>query len=309
MLSQVGNNGLSSLVPRPLSLVAYWVHDLDPVIFQFTDTLAIRWYGLAYVTGFLVAFGLFGLYWRRGRSLLPPASQENFAIALIIGVVVGGRLGYFLLYELHNLLRDPLVLFRVWEGGMASHGGFLGVAGAVLYTARRYRIPALHLGDLVVSVTAAGLMLGRIGNFINGQLWGKVSEVPWAVIFPKSAPYGMPVELIAPRHPSQLYQAGLEGLLLFAYMQWRFWSVPRREGESRDKPARYESRDKPARYGHLTGEFLIGYSVARLIGEFFREPDAALILGMSRGSFYSLFLFAAGVGLLTWIRRGHLTNR
>jgi phosphatidylglycerol:prolipoprotein diacylglycerol transferase len=282
--------------------MSHWVHDLDPVIFQITDTLAVRWYGLAYVCGFLAAFGLLGLYWRKGRSILNPRMQESLAMAMILGVLIGGRVGYFVFYEPGNLFRNPLVLFRVWEGGMASHGGFIGVALAGLWIARKYRLPALQLGDLIASATPPGLLLGRIANFINGELWGKVSEVPWAVIFPKSGPVGIPVNLIAPRHPSQLYEAVLEGLVPLVYMQWRFWSVRGRGISPKSSPS------LSARPGHLMGEFLVLYSLGRLAGEFFREPDAALILGMHRGSFYSIFLLAAGFGLILWIRRGSLTN-
>ena len=287
-------------VRRPL--FGYWVHDWDPVIIQFTETLAVRWYGLAYVSGFLIAFALLGLYWKRGRSVLAPRMQESLAMALILGVLIGGRAGYFLLYELHNFLRDPLVLFRVWEGGMASHGGFVGVTVAILWVARRYKLHPLRISDLVATVTPPGLLLGRLANFINGELWGKVTEVPWAVIFPKSAPPGMPVSLIPPRHPSQLYEAFLEGLVLLLYMQWRFWSVRGRG------PGGAGEASLSARPGHLTGEFLIAYAVMRAMGEFFREPDAALILGLNRGTFYSIFLALAGLGLLVWIRRGGLTN-
>ncbi|MEX0326327.1 MAG: prolipoprotein diacylglyceryl transferase [Puniceicoccaceae bacterium] len=284
------------------TFLAYWVHDLNPVIFQFTETIAIRWYGLSYVSGFLIAFFLLGLYWKKGRSVLTPRMQESLAMALIIGVVIGGRLGYFLLYEGANFLRDPLIFFRVWEGGMSSHGGFVGAILAGLWVARKFAINPFQIGDLVASVTAPGLMLGRLANFINGELWGKVTEVPWAVIFPGSAPVGMPVELIPARHPSQLYQAFLEGFLLLLYMQWRFWSVKGRGAAAETSP--YPA----ARPGHLMGEFLIGYSLMRMLGELFREPDAALIAGLSRGSFYSIFLLVAGIGLIFLVRRGQLTN-
>jgi len=280
------------MMPQP----EYWVHDLNPVIYQITETLAVRWYGLSYVMGFLIGLGLLHLYWKKGRTSLKPSMQESLAMALILGVVIGGRLGYFLLYDLGNFLRDPLVFFRVWEGGMASHGGFIGVALAVLWVARKQDVPALHIGDLVVSVAGAGLFLGRMANFINGELWGKPAKVPWAVIFPDSAPPGMPVHLITPRHPSQIYEALLEGALVFVYMQWRFWSVKgRRPDEAGSSPS--------ARPGHLTAEFLVLYSVARFVGELFREPDAGLILGISRGSFYSLISLITGIGLLVWFRR------
>lgn len=279
-------------VMNPETSVNHWVHDLEPVIFQITDTLAIRWYGLAYVAGFLVAFGLLKLYWKRGRSNVGPQVQESLAMAMILGVVLGGRLGYFLLYDLADFLRNPLIFFEVWKGGMASHGGFVGVAVAAIWVARKHKLQPLNLGDLIATVAAPGLFFGRIANFINGELWGRVSEVPWAVIFPQSAPSGMPVQLIPPRHPSQLYEAVFEGLIPFIYIQLRFWM-----------------QREPRRAGQLTGEFLVLYSIGRWFAELFREPDAALILGMSRGSFYSLFLLLCGLGLIAWSRGWCLTNR
>jgi phosphatidylglycerol:prolipoprotein diacylglycerol transferase len=283
----------------------HWVHDLDPVIFQITDTLAVRWYGLAYVAGFLVAFGMLHLYWKRGRSPLGPQSQESLAMAMILGVVIGGRLGYFLLYEFNNFAADPLVFFKVWQGGMASHGGFAGVAVAALWVARRQGLHPLQLGDLIATVSAAGLLFGRLANFINGELWGTVSEVPWAMIFPESAPPGMPVEYIPARHPYPLYAALLEGLLPFAWMQWRFWRCTA-PANSTGQPHRHGQLPRP---GWLIGEFLLLYSVGRLIGEQFREPDASLIAGLSRGSFYSVFLFVTGCALIAWTRGWGLTNR
>ncbi len=281
----------------------HWVHNLDPVIFRITDALAVRWYGLSYVLAFICAFGLLHWYWKRGRSPVGPAHLESLFMALVVGVVVGGRLGYFLLYEPAAFARNPLVFFKFWEGGMASHGGFAGVTLAILWGARRCGVPALRLGDLVATTVPPGLFFGRVANFINGELWGKATDVPWAVVFPQSAPPGWPVELIAPRHPSQLYQAGLEGLALLAYMQWRFWSVP-------DRPAADPAATRrSARPGHLAGEFLIAYSLLRAAGEIFREPDAPLILGLSRGTFYSAFLLAAGLGMVLWIRSGRLTKR
>ncbi|NDV61895.1 prolipoprotein diacylglyceryl transferase [Puniceicoccales bacterium CK1056] len=281
--------------------VSYWVHDLDPVIIQFTDTLAVRWYGLAYVAGFLVAFALLGLYWKKGRSQLSPQMLESMGMTMILGVMIGGRLGYFLLYEFSTFIANPLVFFKVWEGGMASHGGFAGVAVAALLTARKFKLHLLMLGDLVASVSAAGLFFGRVANFINGELWGKVTDVSWAVIFPASAPVGLPVQLIPPRHPSQLYEALLEGLFLFIYMQARFWMV-----KGREDPTKVGSPS--SRPGHLTGEFLVFYSIGRWIAELFREPDAALIMGINRGSFYSLFLLIAGIFFIAWSRRSKLTN-
>ncbi len=268
----------SPILPLPL---AYWVHDWDPFLIQFSENFGIRYYGVAYLLGFLAGAWLLSLYWKAGRSQLPAAKISDLMIALVLGVMIGGRLGSFLLYDPGSLLRDPLSFFRVWEGGMASHGGMIGVAVALAWFARAQKIPFLHLGDLVTSVAAAGLLFGRVANFINGELWGKPADVAWAVIFPNSP------EPLVPRHPSQLYEAVLEGAVLLAIMQWRFWKTD-------------VIRTSP---GRLSGEFFLLYAIARAIGELFREPDAGLILGLSRGTFYSLFLVVAGVALIAVSRR------
>lgn len=260
----------------------FWLHDLSPFLIRFGETFGIRYYGLAYVLGFVAGYLLLVHYHRKGRSPLNPDQLSNAFLAIIIGVMVGGRLGHFLFYDFEALRENPLNLFRVWQGGMASHGGFLGVAGAILWVAKREKIQVLRFSDLLTTVAPPGIFFGRIANFINGELWGKVSTVPWAIRFPKSAP-ALPADQIPPRHPSQLYEAALEGLVLFLYMQIRFWI----------------SR-APLRPGQLTGEFLLGYAIARIVSEVFREPDASLILGMSRGSFYSLFLAAAGAGFIIY---------
>jgi phosphatidylglycerol:prolipoprotein diacylglycerol transferase len=267
--------------------LAYWVDNLSPFIISFGRNFGLRWYGLAYVLGFLAGGWLMMRYHRAGRSALPAAQVADFIFVLVFGVLIGGRLGYFLLYDFPLLVHEPLALLRVWDGGMASHGGFVGVLLAVWWFARRHRLPFLHLGDVLVTTVPVGLLFGRIANFINGELWGKISYVPWAVIFPKSAPDGTPFAEIAPRHPSQLYEAALEGALLLAFMQWRFW----RSDVVRAQP------------GRLSGEFLLAYAVVRAVGEIFREPDASLILGLSRGTFYSIFLALAGVTLMVWRSR------
>jgi len=270
------------------ALFAHWTHDLSPFLLRFSESgLGIRYYGLAYLLGFGVGAGLLYFYARRGdRSALRTANVADFMTVLVVGVMLGGRLGYFLLYQPTLLFSEPLALLRVWEGGMASHGGFVGVGLATLWFARRHGIAFLHLGDLVASVSAAGLFFGRVANFINGELWGKPSVVAWAVIFPES-----PLPLV-PRHPSQLYAAALEGAVLLAFAQWRFW----------------QSDIVKTAPGRLGGEFLVAYALLRVVGEVFREPDASLILGLSRGTFYSLLTAAAGLGLIAFSRRNSLRN-
>jgi len=266
---------------------SHWVDNLSPFLVRFSDSFGIRYYGLAYVLAFLIAALLLHLYWRAGRSSLNPKAQSDLMMAVIVGVLVGGRLGYFLLYSPMTLLREPLALFRIWDGGMSSHGGFAGVCLALAWLVKKHKLAWRSTADILVTLAPPGLFLGRIANFINGELWGKVSYVSWAVIFPKSAPAGTPLMDIPPRHPSQLYEALLEGLFLTIYTQLRFWRSP-------------VTRKRP---GQLAGEFLILYAVVRAIGEIFREPDASLFFGLSRGTFYSIFLVAGGLILLKMSRR------
>ena len=266
--------------------LAFWVDRLNPFLVRFTGSFGIRYYGLSYALGFLAAAWLLHRYARAGRSLLASAKIPDFMVAAVAGVVLGGRIGSYLLYDgWRSFGTDPFAVFRVWEGGMASHGGMIGVVLAIAWFGRSTGIPFLHLADLVASTAPAGILFGRIANFINGELWGRPAGVPWAVIFPRSAPPDEP-GLLVPRHPSQLYEAALEGALLLAYMQWRFW----KSDAARKRP------------GRLAGEFLVVYACARITCEAFREPDASLILGMSRGTFYSLFMIA--FGLLLILRHG-----
>ncbi len=277
-----------------VAVIAYWVHNLRPEIIRFNEHFAIRWYGVSYVCGFLIGIWLLHRYTKKGRSPLTAEENDNLLIALIAGVFLGGRLGYMLLYGADTFFRDPLVFFRVWEGGMASHGGFLGVFLALWWYCHKNRKSLLQLGDIVVTIAPPGLLLGRIANFINGELWGHPTMVPWAVVFPQ-APVSMDHPMVYveawnsmanPRHPSQIYEALLEGLLLLVYTQWRFWQA--RPGSRSD--------------GHLAGEFIFLYAVVRIVGEQFRVPDASLILGMSRGIFYSLFFLVIGGGLVGYSR-------
>jgi phosphatidylglycerol:prolipoprotein diacylglycerol transferase len=256
--------------------LAYWVDRLDPFLIRFSGNFGIRYYGLAYVAGLAGGAWILAEYARRGRSLLPVAKVGDFIVAAAIGVFAGGRIGSFLLYDgWRQFPSDPLAILKVWDGGMSFHGGLVGVILAVAWFSRSAKIRLVHLWDLVASTAPLGLLLGRIANFVNGELWGRPSEVAWAVIFPRSG------EPLVPRHPSQLYEAGMEGILLLAYMQWRIW----RTKAVREHP------------GTIAGEFLILYACFRMIGELFREPDASLILGLSRGTFYSVFMIAFGLFL------------
>ena len=262
-----------------------WVHNLNPFLIQFSSTFGIRWYGLAYLTGFIIGAMLMIFIAKRGRRTISPEMVTDYITYIVLGVMIGGRLGYALFYS-PDLLSDFSAKFpfwgvlRVWEGGMSSHGGMFGVGVALWWYTRKRAIGFLATNDLIVTTAPLGLLFGRLANFINGELWGNPTRVPWAVIFPASPPPLMP------RHPSQLYEAVLEGVVLFALMQWRFWKSP--------------AAKQP---GRITGEFLVAYTVARAVCETYREPDAALILGLSRGTFYSLFLLAVGLALIAFAGR------
>ena len=267
-----------------MNLLAYWVHDLSPFLWQFPSSWGdwgpggIRWYGISYLFGFFIAFLLLKQYHKNKRSPYDSEQIMNLMTFQVIGVLVGGRIGYVLLYQWEAFLTDPLIILRVWEGGMASHGGFIGVAIATLFYAKKSRQDVFPVGDLIVSVVSPGLFFGRIANFINGELWGKVTTVQWGVLFPKAPDFTLGIA----RHPSQIYAAILEGLLTFIFVQWRFW----KSDVTKKNP------------GRLSGEFLIFYALARITNEFFREPDASLILGISRGQFYSIFLIVGGLLLI-----------
>jgi phosphatidylglycerol:prolipoprotein diacylglycerol transferase len=250
----------------------YWLHDLSPFIFQFSGGWGLRWYGFAYVLGFLTASWLLSVYFKKQRSPFNKDQQYNALLILIGGLMLGGRLGYMLLYDFETFLAAPWKIIEVWKGGMASHGGIAGLAVAVAYLAYHYKQPFWKVADLIVTLGPAGVFFGRIANFINGELWGKFSTSSWAVVFPEAVPYGIP------RHPSQLYEAVLEGLVVLVFLQWRFW----------------KSKVTSLSPGQLSGEFFVLYAVLRIFGEQFREPDAALILGMSRGIFYSVLMLIAG---------------
>lgn len=317
---------------------ATYVHDLNPVIFKINDAIALRWYGLAYLAAFVVGALLLNALSKRKLWVLPPGAGGDFiAAAAIFGVFIGGRLGYMLWYwpQTHGwswLTEDPLAIFKVWQGGMASHGGILGLVVFTWFYARKKKVSWFGLGDGLCVVAPLGIMFGRLANFINGELYGRVADgVAWAMKFPKAltnpkmeeseylgaavnaaaevdpglaaqfqnwpdAQLGLKFdwmlstliknpaigEAIAPfleaRHPSQLYQAAMEGLLLFLIL----WTVRVKFPKAPD--------------GLLTGLFFIFYAIFRIIGEAFREPDSKLVLNntLTSGQFLSLFMILGG---------------
>ncbi len=260
----------------------HWVHNLDPKLIHIWGDIGVSYYGLAYVLAFVFAVALHRVMLRKNRSPIKREDEEMALYALVLGVLIGARLGYCVLYALPEFLQRPLFIVEVWNGGMSFHGGVIGVLAGSMYVAWRTKTSLLRFGDMIVSMAPFGLFIGRIANFINGELWGKVSDIAWAVVFPRSEP-GVAVEYIAARHPSQLYEAALEGAVLLLWLQFRFWKT-----------------SAPRYPGKISGEFLMLYAVFRMFCEVFREPDASLVFGLSRGTFYSLFILIAGIFL--WVR-------
>ena len=253
----------------------------DPVLVQI-GPLAIRWYALAYIGSLLLGWRIMRRLVGRSPVVATPLQTDDFLTWATLGVVLGGRLGYVLFYQPSRFLAEPLSVFAVWEGGMSFHGGALGVVVALVLFCRQQRIPLLGFADRIAVVTPIGLGLGRIANFINGELWGRPAPdwLPWAMVFPNGGP--------VPRHPSQIYQALMEGLLLFILL----WVLARREAVR-------------ARFGLLTGVFLVGYAVARSTGELFRQPDpflGYLFEGATMGQLLSLPMLVAGLGLIVMAR-------
>ncbi|MEM7672177.1 MAG: prolipoprotein diacylglyceryl transferase [Verrucomicrobiota bacterium] len=277
----------------------YWVHTLSEILIPFPEGFpidGIRYYGLSYLLGFWIAWLLLKLLYKQDVSPLNADQRADLSLYMIIGVMAGGRLGYMLLYSFGSLLNDPLSLFQVWKGGMASHGGFIGVVVAMAIYAKRARVSFLKLTDLCVLICTPGIILGRIANFINGELWGHPSRVPWAVIFPESelayvAEFSG--NFLVPRHPSQLYQAGLEGVLVGVFLWWRL--------------SQLKTKIRAGRLSGLLGaEFLMAYGSMRVVGEWFRVPDEGLsmIFGiLSRGTFYSILMIGIGAVIWRWIKK------
>ena len=303
-------------------MLGYYVHDLDPIIFRLWDNVGPRWYGLAYVMAFFCGFVLLRWLSQRGYCQLPPERVGDFITwSALFGVMLGGRLGYVLFYR-PEMLRDPLSIFKVWEGGMSSHGGMIGLFLYTLFYSRRHGYSWVNIGDNLVVVAPIGLFFGRCANFINGELYGRATNVSWAMQFPKEliepenaaeadravaichqidpninspdailqSVHTHPAiknalrAILTPRHPSQLYEAFFEGIVLFVIL----WIVRTRVRTST---------------GVLTGIFFICYAIFRIVVEYFREPDASLIAGFTRGQFFSFFLIVIGFGFFVFASR------
>ncbi len=283
--------------------------DLSPEIFTITlfgMEFALRWYALAYIVGIVVAWRISlhalarpGL-WRDDTPPMTKAQVEDSLTWIIIGIVLGGRLGFVLFYQPAYYLQNPSQILMIWQGGMAFHGGFLGVVVAGWLYTWRQGIPRLAAGDTIALGVPVGLMLGRIANFINGELWGRPTDLPWGVIFPHPLAQDCPgVEGLCARHPSQLYEAFLEGVVLLGVILWLAY----RRGALKVP-------------GQITGVFIAGYGLARFVVEYFRQADAQFItpenplgliigsgqVGLTMGQLLSLPMVAAGLGLILYAR-------
>ena len=271
----------------PISVIPFPA--IDPVLIS-VGPFAVRWYALAYIVGILLGW----LYARAiirsqrlwgGPAPLTVTQFDDFVLWVTLGIILGGRLGYVLFYSPGYFASHPLEILQLWKGGMSFHGGFLGCVLAVVLFARRHGLSILSLGDITCAAGTIGIFLGRVANFINGELWGRPADVPWAMVFPTGGPQ--------PRHPSQLYEAALEGLVLFVVL-----AILVRAGALK-------------RPGFILGAFAFGYGIARSICELFREPDPQLGYlwgGLTMGILLSLPLILAGIILMAMRRQGTRTT-
>lgn len=288
-------------------MTALYLHDLSPFLFEFREGVGLRWYGLSYVLSFILGAWLYRWLARRGYTDLPESQVNDFITwAAVFGVMIGGRVGWLVFYSWReNHADDPWWWpLEVWKGGMASHGGIIGMVLFTLYWSRRKKLSWTSIGDCLVVVAPLGLLLVRLANFINGELYGRpagvaggAASVPWAVLFPQELGADQPPvaqvrldpemrahlhEILTPRHPSQIYEALLEGVVLFATL----WVL--------------RTRCRLPR-GVVTGAFFILYAVLRIVGEMFRVPDPAWAVGqLSAGQFLSIFLVFIGAAFLVW---------
>lgn len=283
---------------------------ISPEIFSisvFGFEFALRWYALAYIAGIIIGWRLVVMaanrprLWRDNQPAIDSKQVEDLLTWVILGVILGGRLGFVLFYKPLYYLQNPGEILMVWQGGMSFHGGLLGVIAACVFFSRARGIRWLSVADVLCMATPAGLLLGRIANFINAELWGRPTELPWGVVFPGALAQDCPgVEGLCARHPSQLYEAALEGLILGALLIWLAW----RRGALKFP-------------GRLTGVFFTGYGIARFVVEFVRQPDIQFVgpdnpmglavhvsgYGLTMGQLLSLPMIAFGIGMILYSRR------
>lgn len=296
---------MNAMIPFP---------NISPEIFSinlFGFELALRWYALAYIAGILIGWRLSVMtvkaarLWLNDKPVMTPAQIEDLLTWLILGVILGGRLGYVLFYQPSYYLQNPQEILFVWQGGMAFHGGLLGVIVAGLIFTTRYKIPKLSAADVMALGVPPGILLGRLANFINAELWGRPTEAPWGVAFPTNAAQYCPDVIgLCTRHPSQLYESLLEGLLLGALLLWLAWR-----------------RDAYKTPGLIAGTFFAGYGIARFVVEFVRQPDAQFIsdgnplglaieiggYGLTMGQLLSVPMILIGAYLIRQARNGKQT--
>ncbi|WOH39181.1 prolipoprotein diacylglyceryl transferase [Thalassotalea fonticola] len=258
-----------------MTLAAIQFPIIDPIIFSI-GPIALRWYGFMYLIGFILAMVIANKAADKSNGLWTRDQVSDLLFYGFLGVILGGRIGYVLFYNFDYFLSDPIYLFKIWTGGMSFHGGLLGVITAIAFFARKENKSFLQVGDFVAPLVPLGLGAGRIGNFINAELWGRQTDVPWAMVFPTD-------RLGLARHPSQLYEFFLEGLVLFLII--------------------YFVGKKTKAAGVASGLFLAGYGLFRMIIEFFREPDAHLgfyFSFISMGQMLSLPMVLIGVVMIVW---------
>lgn len=262
--------------------------DIDPIAFSI-GPLAIHWYGLAYVVGIMLGWSYArriagnDSLWPGNASPITKAQLDDFVVWAALGIVLGGRIGYILFYDMPAVIESPIRAIQIWNGGMSFHGGIIGTTIAMILFARKNSIPIWSLFDIVAGVVPIGLFFGRIANFINGELWGRLADVPWAVVFPSGGPFA--------RHPSQLYEAGLEGIVLLSVLALLIYG--------------FRALKSP---GLISGVFVCGYALSRILVEFFREPDAQLgyLLGtgwLTMGMVLSLPMILLGLWAIMRARR------
>ncbi|NTE86938.1 prolipoprotein diacylglyceryl transferase [Agrobacterium rubi] len=261
--------------------------NIDPVAFNL-GPLPIHWYGIAYVFGIMLGWyyarqlSLTDRLWPHDKSPITPVHLDDFIVWAAAGIVLGGRIGYILFYDMGAVLANPIRALQIWNGGMSFHGGLIGTTIAMLMFSRRNGIPTWSMFDIIAAVAPIGLFFGRIANFVNGELWGRLTDVPWAFVFPTGGPF--------PRHPSQLYEAGLEGIILLIVLAILIYG--------------FKALKHP---GTVTGVFVCGYALSRILVEFFREPDAQIgyLAGnwLTMGMVLSAPMFLLGVWAVVRARR------